>query len=106
MAELCTKCGKELKEGKCVICKQRTISNSYLVLGIIFISISFILGIILGAVAPQTTTVVKGMVETESSFNWQLMLTTWMAGVVTFICYLAVYHLFKKLDCILVELKK
>ncbi len=108
MAKFCTKCGRELKDGKCIICKQRTVSNSYLVLGIIFVSIAFILGIILGAVVPQTTEVIKGILETEteSSFNWQLMLTTWGIGTVTFLCYLAVYHLFKKLDCILAELKK
>lgn len=108
MAKFCTKCGRELKDGKCVVCRQRAVSNSYLIVGIVLVSVAFILGILLGALVPQTTDVVKSIFtsETEKKFNWGLMFATWGAGVATFIFYLAVYHLFKKLDCILVELKK
>lgn len=107
MTKFCTKCGRELKDGKCVICKQKAVSTSYLVIGIVLVSVAFILGIILGAVVPTTTEVVKSIFESEtkSSFNWQIMLTTWGIGAITFIFYLATYHLFRKIDYILIELK-
>ena len=103
MSKFCTKCGSETKDGKCYLCSQRTVSKSYLIIGIIFISVLFVLGIILGAVVPNTTEVIVGVLntETESSFNWQLMLATWGFGVGIFIFYLAVYHLFTKLDIIM-----
>ncbi len=108
MAKFCTKCGRETKDGKCTICRQKAVSTSYLVVGIVLVSVAFLLGLILPFVIPEKTEVLGGLfnAEVKESFNWKLMLSIWGSGAATFIFYLATYHLFRKLDCILAEIKK